>query len=154
MKAIKQLGVVLLPTIFDLANAFLSIEPMSNKKLQKMCYYAQAWHLALEDEPLLKETSFEAWVHGPVNPKLYHYYKDYGYDAITIKDIVIPVDILAFAKQVHESYGHLDAYELECLAHQEAPWKEARGNLRPWEPCNTVISEASMKEYYRSKIAA
>lgn len=28
--------------IFDIANAFLSIEPQTHKKLQKLCYYAYA----------------------------------------------------------------------------------------------------------------
>ena len=48
--------------IFDLADAFLSIESMTHKKLQKLCYYAKAWYLALYDENLVTE-EFEAWVH-------------------------------------------------------------------------------------------
>ena len=48
-------------TIFDLADAFLSIEAMPLFKLQKLCYYAQAWHLAIYNEPLV-DAQFEAWI--------------------------------------------------------------------------------------------
>ena len=63
--------------IFDLAHAFLSIESMTHKKLQKLCYYAKAWYLAIYDSNLIEE-QFEAWVHGAVQPRLYQEYKAYG----------------------------------------------------------------------------
>lgn len=31
-------------TVFDVAEWFLSKESMTNKKLQKLCCYAQAWY--------------------------------------------------------------------------------------------------------------
>ena len=40
-------------------------DPISNLKLQKLLYYAQAWFLALQDKPLFDER-IEAWAHGPV----------------------------------------------------------------------------------------
>ena len=36
---------------------------MTNLRLQKLVYYAQAWRLAILDEALF-EDDFEAWVHG------------------------------------------------------------------------------------------
>ena len=45
-------------------------DPISNLKLQKLLYYAQAWYLALHNEPLFPE-SIEAWVHGPAVPPVY-----------------------------------------------------------------------------------
>ena len=36
----------------DVAEYFLTKEKMSNKKLQKLCYYAQAWHYAFYDKGL------------------------------------------------------------------------------------------------------
>ena len=38
-------------------------DPISNLKLQKLLYYAQAWYLALYDVPLFDDP-IEAWVHG------------------------------------------------------------------------------------------
>lgn len=140
--------------IFDLANAFLSIDSMTNKKLQKLCYYAKAWYLAFYDENLIDE-DFEAWVHGAVQPDLYHKYKEYGFRKIPkyegdLSDI--PEDFLDFAGDVYEAYGHLTGNELEVVNHQEDPWIKARKNLKPWEIGNKVISESDMKEYYRKKI--
>ena len=36
-------------SVFDIANWFLTKGQMTHKKLQKLCYYAKAWYLALYD---------------------------------------------------------------------------------------------------------
>lgn len=139
--------------IFALAKAFLSIESMTHKKLQKLCYYAKAWYLALYDSNLITE-QFQAWVHGAVQPALYQKYKNYGYSDIPqffhIQEI--PEEFLSFAREVYAAYGHLTGDELEEINHNETPWIEARGNCRPWESCQNYISEESMKSYYRKMI--
>lgn len=56
-------------------------QPITQMKLQKMIYFAQGIHLALYNEPLLKET-FQAWKYGPVIPDIYHAYKLYGSNPI------------------------------------------------------------------------
>lgn len=63
--------------IKDVAKELLKFESMTHKKLQKLCYYVQALHLAIYGEPLI-DTYFEAWVHGPVAPELYNEYKSHG----------------------------------------------------------------------------
>ena len=63
-------------SVFDIANWFLSKEPMTQKKLQKLCYYAQAWCYALNNYRLM-DTVFEAWIHGPVSPPLYDKFKNF-----------------------------------------------------------------------------
>ena len=50
--------------------------PVSNLKLQKLLYYAQAWHLAFFGAPLFDE-DFEAWVHGPVVPRVFRCYRSF-----------------------------------------------------------------------------
>jgi len=109
--------------IFDLANAFLSISSMTHKKLQKMCYYAKAWYLALNDINLIEE-NFEAWVHGAVQPELYQKYKVYGFGYIPLCTDTqsIPEEFISFAKEIFDSYGDLDGDELEQLNHTEMPW--------------------------------
>lgn len=137
--------------IFDLANAFLSIESMTHKKLQKLCYYAKAWYLALYDENLIVEP-FEAWAHGAVQPDLYQKYKPYGFNCIprVLDTTDIPEEFLDFSRQIFASYGELDGDDLERLNHTEMAWLRARGNLKPWQNCERVIDEDDMKEYYRS----
>ena len=136
--------------IFSLAKAFLLIESMTHKKLQKLCYYAKAWYLAINDENIIKEP-FEAWVHGAVQPALYQRYKEYGFSDIpqVFDKSTIPDEYISFAKEVFASYGHLSGDQLEYLNHREDPWIKARGDCKPWESCNATISEQDMKDYYR-----
>lgn len=139
--------------IFALARAFLSIDTMTHKKLQKLCYYAKAWYLAIYDKNLVPE-HFEAWVHGAVQPSLYQRYKCFGFSDIPRNADVsnIPDEYISFAKEVYASYGHLSGDQLEVLNHQEFPWTHARGDCKQWEPCNNTISEQDMKEYYRKQM--
>lgn len=137
--------------IFDMAKAFLSMESMTHKKLQKICYYAQAWHLALfEGEPLVN-ARFEAWIHGPVCPELYSKYRDYGWHDIPMEESV-PSDITntkwEFLQLIYKTFKDFTADQLESMTHIEEPWIEARGDLQEWEPSDNQISEITMRQYY------
>ena len=52
-------------SIFEVARFFLTKESMTHLKLQKLCYYAQAWYLTIYGQRLFNE-EFQAWLHGPV----------------------------------------------------------------------------------------
>ena len=65
-------------SIFDVADCFLSQSDMTHKKLQKLCYYAQAWAYALKGYRL-EDTDYQAWVHSPVSPALWERFKTFGY---------------------------------------------------------------------------
>lgn len=125
---------------------------LSNLKLQKLVYYAQAWHLALHDTPLFPE-DFQAWVHGPVIPQLYQEYKKFGWQPI-VKDAhpELPENVQNFLDEVAQEYFACDAYELEQMTHAEDPWNFARGDMLPDEPCTNVIKQEWMKEYYKSRV--
>jgi uncharacterized phage-associated protein len=135
-----------------IANWFLHKESMSNKKLQKLCYYAEAWHQALYDSTLIKGSHFEAWVHGPVCPSLYEKYKDYGWNDIPKlkKKPTIDQETNEFLEIVYNTYGHFTGHQLETLTHNEKPWQEAREGLGECEASNNVIKTAIMKEFYNS----
>lgn len=138
--------------IFDLANSFLAIQSMTHKKLQKLCYYAKAWYLAINDENLISEP-FEAWVHGAVQPLLYQKYRSYGFQLIpmfTGNLSELPEEFINFSREIFETYGEYSGDELEKINHQEPPWLNARIGLKPWQSSNTIISEDDMKAYYRS----
>ncbi len=142
--------------IFELANIFLSIEPMTNKKLQKLCYYAQAWHLALNNEPLV-DTRFEAWIHGPVCPELYHQYKRYGSGTIPGTNIQANLHndqyTLKFINSIYDIYGNMSGDDLEFLTHKEDPWMNAREGLEDWESSHNIIHNNDMREYYSSWVS-
>lgn len=135
--------------IYDIAKAFLSFESMTHKKLQKLCYYAQAWSIAFEDR--LVESRFQAWIHGPVCPELYNIYKVYGWEDIpqeTEFPSNISTDVKELLTEIYRIYGELDGDELENLTHSELPWIEARGNLEAWESSSINIREETMGEFY------
>lgn len=135
--------------IYDIANWFLYKESMSNKKLQKMCYYAQAWYAALYDDILFNER-IEAWVHGPVIPTLYMRYKKYGWELIP-KPSEKPSfneKVLELLESVYITYCDLTGYELELLTHSEAPWINARKGIGSLIPSNNLISHKDMHDFY------
>ncbi|WP_374717110.1 Panacea domain-containing protein [Geobacillus thermodenitrificans] len=139
--------------VYDVAKTFLTFEPMTHKKLQKLCYYAYSWYLTLYGKRLFNNR-IEAWVHGPVCPDLYHEYKHYGWQEIETvnelpKSIAENPDVYEFIKEVFESYGHLNGDELEYLTHMEEPWKEARGDLGDLEPCTEKIKDEVIIRFYR-----
>ena len=139
-------------TIQQIAQWFLCKESMTHKKLQKLCYYAQAWHLALHNSELFKEP-FEAWVHGPVSPVLYSIYADYGWEKIPSEPSCPVFDEAAegILQAVWNTYGQFDGDQLEALTHSEAPWQNTRGNLQPCDTCTCEIKPQNMKEYYLQK---
>ncbi len=137
-------------SIHEAALWFLSKSDMTHKKLQKLCYYAQAWHCALFDKPMF-DGNFEAWIHGPVNRLLYSLYARYGWSKIPQKrfnEEQLPDDALAILNAVYDTYGEFTGDELETLTHSDLPWQKARGTLQPWEVCTNIISNDDMHDYY------
>ena len=141
-------------TVFDVANWFLSKEPMTHKKLQKLCYYAQAWYCALYDGSPLFKDEVQAWVHGPVVATLYPLYADYKWNDIpckTFDESKLGEKERAILNAVYNTYGEFTGDQLEALTHSEDPWKFARDGFKPWEVCTKQISCESMRDYYRKK---
>jgi uncharacterized phage-associated protein len=131
---------------------------LTNKKLQKLLYYAQAWNLVLRKKELFKE-DFEAWVHGPAIPVVYQAFRDCGASVITIdveeKDLKnLSADEQGLLNEVWQVYGKYDASYLELLTHNEVPWLKARNGSMPYEASNAAISKKAMREYYEQKAKA
>ena len=123
---------------------------MTTMKLQKLCYYVQAWYLAWEEEPLF-EDNFEAWANGPVNPSLYSIHKgkfhinkndlkidDYNFSELQLENM----------NRVIEYYCDFTPQELSNLTHTEEPWKNARRGVAPGMPSSNIIDKESMLQFY------
>lgn len=125
-------------------------EILTPLKLQKMMFYADAWHLALYDREITGER-FKAWVHGPVLISQYHRFKDFRWMPITaeIKKPEISPDLKSHLDEIVEIFGSETAVALERMTHKETPWIEARGDLPDDEPCDNYISKQTTAEYYR-----
>ena len=137
--------------VFDAAKYILEqLGEMSTMKLQKLCYYAQAWSLVWDDVPLFNE-EFEAWDNGPVCPELF--YKTQGIFSVTAKDETGGSGDLSENQKdtidaVLEHYGNHNAQWLSQLTHMEDPWNDARKGIPIGAGCSNIITKESMAMYY------
>jgi len=122
---------------------------LTNLKLQKLLYYAQAWNLALHDEPLFKD-KIEAWIHGPVVASVYGQFKSFRWNPIT-ENVPRPQLVeAALLDEILEKYGRFSALDLERMTHSETPWKTARAGLPPDVNCRREIGVNDMRVYFKS----
>ena len=139
---------------------------ISNKKLQKLLYYIQAWHLVYFDK-LVFDDEPQAWVHGPVYPVVYHKYKRFGYnplkplgyefecedcDVFEYLNADLKKEQIDLIRDVLSKYAPLSPFRLEAISHSEKPWLEKRKGLSDFDRCEDSISFITMKNYYKSLI--
>ena len=120
--------------VFDTAKYILEKSgKMSTMKLQKLCYYSQAW------------------ANGPVCPELF--FKTKGMYSVSAKDETGGEENLTDNQKdtigkVLEYYGGHDAQWLSQLTHMEDPWLKARKGVPSGMGCNNIITKESMALYY------
>jgi len=127
-----------------------SEKPITNKKVQKLVYYAQAWNLVFSGGTNLFSDQIEAWMHGPAIRNLWHKYKKYGYQPISDipQEVSISSETKTLLDEIWRVYGKYDASYLEALTHSEDPWLKAREGLDVDETSSIVITNDSMQRYY------
>lgn len=154
-------------TINDVADYIIwksvddSSPPLNLLKLQKLAYYAQAWHLAINGRPIAPGARFEAWVHGPVSRDLYNRFtSSMLYELVTMSNVTpgfdptkLDANEREFLDAIMDEYGKFSGSQLEELTHREEPWKRARGALGPTEACKVQLDENLMRDYYRARVA-
>lgn len=108
----------------DIAHAFInrcdaSLE-LTNLKLNKLVYYAQVESIR-RSGALLFDDAIEAWRHGPVEPMVYHAFKQCGRSCVPTlcytRDVEGSVDEIV--RCVADTYGRLSAFDLVSLSHRE-----------------------------------
>ena len=129
---------------------------ISNMKLQKLCYFTQAWYLAEHHKPLFSD-DFEAWIYGPVSRLLYNHYRHFGKDPITIKPDSREISLLshdekAFIKKIFHKYGKFSAIELMVESHKDPAWTNARNGVSPNAQCSHLISKEEMEKSYADQV--
>jgi uncharacterized phage-associated protein len=110
-------------------------------QLQKLLYYAQAWHLVWEGKPLFSEP-IEAWRMGPVVKSL-RYCLSFPPGTYTLTS-----SERASIDAVIEHYGRHYGWVLSGMTHQELPWVITRGNLPANADSNQPIDPNVMRSYY------
>jgi uncharacterized phage-associated protein len=141
----------------QVANYFLALfnndeagELISNLKLQKLVYYAQALYLAKHNEPLF-ENEIEAWAYGYVIPELYQEFKQYGSNAIPppadFDYSVYPDVVRETLDEVYLNYGQYSAWRLSQITHEESLWHEYKMGKN-----KCIVPKEEIKKYFQTKV--
>lgn len=121
-------------------------EPISNQKIQKLCYYAQGFALARLGRPLFFE-DIEHWQNGPVVPSLWRNYRTFGSSPIPIPHEPLPLnlydaEISALLDGINRYYGKFSAWQLRNKTHNEPPWVNT--------PDRSPITHLALRGYFES----
>lgn len=137
----------------DIAKYFINELHPEPLKLQKLLYFAQGFSYAFYDKELFND-DFEAWVHGPVIPSIYHEYKSYEYNPIdlnyNLKDF--NKDVIDLLEYVKRNYAKYDGKYLEEITHKEEPWLLSRTGLDPDERSDKTIPKSNIASYFISYV--
>ena len=127
-----------------IANFFLEISwrqrlPITHLALQKIIFFAHAWHLAKFNKPLVGQ-KFEAWQYGPVVRVLYDQLKEYKSQPISnplrkidshtgewvYANVALDDAEQRFLTDLFKYYSQFNAGHLVDLTHAEdGPWEKA-----------------------------
>lgn len=120
-------------------------EGVTNLKLQKVLYFAQAYYLAKLGRPIFSE-KLEAWEYGPVVPEVYRKLKRNGSKPIILEEdkSTLAEEDKEILKKVWDTFGGYSASRLVDIVHAHTPWKEANAST------NKIISHKAIKDYYSS----
>ncbi len=128
-------------------------DPLTNLRLQKLLYYAQAWSLVVRRANLFPE-DIQVWRHGPAVRPVYKALP-HGPKAglITEADLrgAHPLDEeeAAFVRALWESYRRYSATQLAEMARAEPPWIETRG--AGGAETGDVIRESALERHFQTQ---
>jgi len=137
----------------NIAKFFLYIanqdgEIVTNLKMQKLLYYAQAWYLVNFNKTLFDDEIL-AWSLGPVVRSVYDKYKEFRHTPIIYKDESGEIfkkfknkEDINFLKEFYDKFIGFSAHDLVNMSHNEEPWKKA------YKTISQIIEPEAMKEYY------
>lgn len=158
-----------------IANEFIELAKtdgrgdLSPMKLQKLVYFAHAWHLAFYETPLIRE-EIQAWRFGPVVPEVYHEFKNYGNASVSrlatelsfennnlslFEPRVDQADIKTheLIKEIWRVYGQFSPVQLSNLTHvEDSPWSVIAATYGAQLPRNIDIPNDLIKERFKAKL--
>lgn len=126
---------------------------VTNLKLQKLLYYAQAWYL-VNFRRRLFEDAIEAWEFGPVIRDVYQAFKRHQsapipYRTTGREESALQSRQVDFLGEFYKVFSNLSATALVSMSHAEKPWIEA---FVPDK--NQEIDWRRMRDYYTERYNA
>ena len=138
----------------DVANFFVDLansdpdDCMTNLRVNKLLYFAQAWSVVRRNKPLFEE-DMQAWKYGPVVPEVYTAFSacgreriasvsgDYSLNSFSSDELDLLIDV---ARQ----YGNYTSSTLVDFTHEKnGPWDKVYV-----EGQKNIISKESLKTYF------
>ena len=118
-------------------------EGITNLKLQKVLYFAQAYYLSKVGR-LLFSDNIEAWAYGPVVPDVYKKFRSNKSNPIIFEKDTSSLsdEDKEILKKVWGTFGGYSASKLVDITHAHTPWKEAN------KTTSQIISHKAIKDYY------
>lgn len=121
---------------------------ITNLKIQKLLYYAQAWYLVNFGKTLFDDQIL-AWNWGPVIKSVYDKYKEFRHTPIIFEDdhgeILKQFDNkedLNFLNEFYDQFSSYSAHDLVNMSHNEEPWEKA------YRTVSQIINPEIMKDFY------
>jgi uncharacterized phage-associated protein len=132
----------------DIANYFITKEPMNKYKVQQLCYYYVGWIQVFNQPINIKNPIFVTSEHGPMNASIEEEHKEFGFDNITkIKKLAKFNNHEKFVlESVYLTYGDKIYEELEAISYKTIPFLEVYHTKEVGYP----IELLSMKTYFKN----
>ncbi|MGN0728026.1 Panacea domain-containing protein [Treponema sp.] len=126
---------------------------ITNLKLQKLLYYAQAWFMVNNKGEKLFIDDIQAWKYGPVVVSVYNKFRSFNSYPIYVSKYLkkqkenIDKNRDEFLKEFAIRFFSYSATELVAMTHSEAPWVNAYAKGQ-----NTVIDTKEMYLFYKNML--
>ena len=127
---------------------------ISTMKLQKLCYIAQGWSLALRGLPLFDD-EFQAWANGPVCWTLFDSHRGrYNVDSWAKGDArKLDRKERIILDAVLNNYEALTGRQLSALTHKPGtPWTITRNGLPETARSTEVIPNDLIRKHYQQTL--
>lgn len=140
---------------------------ISNKKINKLIYFAHGYHFARFNRTLIRNY-FEAWEHGPVVRVVYDSFKRFGFSPITkpafhfdvFEQTERPVSFdeislteREFILKITLHYAQYSADELESMSHQPGtPWAITRSRQMDEPQYQNRIMNNLIRDYFTAQV--
>jgi len=130
---------------------------ISNLKLQKLMYFVEAYYMVEYNKNEMFNTDWSAWDYGPVNKKLYNYFKKYGSVEISLtpkeNELIddLPCINCESMDRIFEIFGNFNAFDLVTLTHlPNSPWYKIKTSHKfEFDKLNdSIISKKSIKVWF------
>jgi len=133
---------------YFLYKANLEGDLITNLKMQKLLYYAQAWYLVNFGKTLFDDKIL-AWDLGPVVKSVYDEYREFRHTSIIYEDETGEIlkkftnkEDISFLNEFYDQFIGFSAHDLVDMSHNEKPWKKANKTF------SQIIDPEDMKIYY------